>query len=139
MPSVYAQSTLVCLPSYYGEGLPNVLAEAGASGRAVVATDIPGCRQAVSHGANGLLVPVRDPEALGAAIKQLLADRDLRGQLGAAGRQRAVQEFSHATIVSKMLGIYRGLLGEKWPSEGGLSLTTRCRTKTSSIAEVHGS
>jgi len=116
MPSIYARSALVCLPSYYGEGLPNVLAEAGASGRAVVACDIPGCRQAVRHGENGLLVPPRDPEALGEAIRLVLADSDLRRRLGASGRQRAVEEFSHARIVNQILGIYRELLGNKWPT-----------------------
>lgn len=114
MPSVYAQSTLVCLPSY-GEGLPNVLAEAGASGRAVVTTDIPGCLQAVTDGQNGLVVPVRDPERLGAAIQRLLEDQDLRRRLGTIGRQRAVQEFSHARIVEQMMSIYRGFLDEQWP------------------------
>jgi glycosyltransferase involved in cell wall biosynthesis len=115
MPSVYAQSSLVCLPSYYGEGLPNVLAEAGASGRAVVTTNIPGCLQAVTDGENGLVVPVRDPKGLAAAIQRLLEDPELRERMGAAGRRRAVQEFSHARIVGQILSIYRGLLDEKWP------------------------
>ena len=115
MPEVYAQSTLVCLPSFYGEGLPNVLAEAGASGRAVVATDIPGCRQAVEHDVNGLIVPARDAKALAHAIERLLKDGELRRRLGAMGRERAVKEFSHETIVKQMIGIYRELLGEKWP------------------------
>lgn len=115
MPSVYAQSTLVCLPSYYGEGLPNVLAEAGASGRAVVTTNIPGCLQAVTDGENGLVVPVRDPKSLGAAVQRVLEDQDLRRRLGTIGRLRAIQEFSHVRIVKQMLSIYRGLLDDKWP------------------------
>jgi glycosyltransferase involved in cell wall biosynthesis len=116
MPAVYAQSTLVCLPSYYGEGLPNVLAEAGASARAVVTTDVPGCRQAVAHEVNGLLVPVKDAKALSEAIERLLKDPELRRRLAAMGRERAVNEFSHAVIVSQMLGIYGELLKGKWPS-----------------------
>jgi len=115
MPAVYAQSTLVCLPSY-AEGLPNVLAEAGACARAVVTTDVTGCRQAVAHEVNGLLVPARDAKALGAAIERLLADGVLRRRLGAMGRERAVNEFSHTTIVSQMLRIYRELLEGKWPT-----------------------
>ena len=115
MPVVYAQATVVCLPSYYGEGLPNVLAEAGASGRAVVTTSIPGCLQAVTDGENGLVVPVREPISLAAAIQRLLEDQDLRRRLGAVCRHKAVQEFSHARIVIQILSIYRGLLNEKWP------------------------
>jgi len=118
MPAVYSKATLICLPSYYGEGLPNVLAEAGASGRAVVTTDVPGCRQAVSHEVNGLLVPARNSKALSAAIQRLLGDTELRRRLGSMGRERAVREFSHATIVRSMLGIYRGLLNGKWPASG---------------------
>lgn len=116
MPEVYAQSTLVCLPSY-AEGMPNVLAEAGASGRAVVTTDVPGCRQAVTHEVNGLIVPARDSKALALAIERLLKDPELRRRLGAMGRERAVKEFSHETIVKQMIGIYRELLGEKWPKD----------------------
>jgi glycosyltransferase involved in cell wall biosynthesis len=116
MPAVYAQSTLVCLPSFYGEGLPNVLAEAGACARAVVTTDVAGCREAVAHEVNGLLVPARDAKALGAAIERLLADAELRRRLSAMGRERAVKEFSHTAIVSQMLRIYRELLGGKWPA-----------------------
>jgi glycosyltransferase involved in cell wall biosynthesis len=119
MPAVYAKSTLVCLPSYYGEGLPNVLTEAGASGRAVVTTDVPGCRQAVSHEVNGLLVPARDAKALAVAIERLLNDTELRRRLAWKGRERALNEFSHATIVGVMLEIYRGVLGKKWPAESG--------------------
>jgi glycosyltransferase involved in cell wall biosynthesis len=114
MPSVYAQSTLVCLPSY-GEGLPNVLTEAGASGRAVVTTSVPGCFQAVTDGQNGLVVPARDPESLAAAIQRLLSDSGLRRRLATIGRQRAVQEFSYSKIVEQIMGIYKGLLGEQWP------------------------
>jgi glycosyltransferase involved in cell wall biosynthesis len=115
MPAIYAQCTVVCLPSY-AEGLPNVLAEAGACARAVVTTDVPGCRQAVSHGVNGLLVPAKDPKALGAAIERLLKDSSLRQRLASRGRERAVKEFSHTTIVNQMLGIYGELLDGKWPS-----------------------
>jgi glycosyltransferase involved in cell wall biosynthesis len=115
MPAVYAESTVVCLPSY-AEGLPNVLAEAGACARAVVTTDVAGCRQAVTHEVNGLLVPARDAKALGAAIERLLADGELRRRLGAMGRERAVEEFSHTMIVRQMLQIYRELLGGKWPT-----------------------
>jgi glycosyltransferase involved in cell wall biosynthesis len=134
MPAVYAQSTLVCLPSY-AEGLPNVLAEAGACARAVVTTDVSGCRQAVAHEVNGLLVPARDAKALGAAIERLLADAELRGRLGAMGRERAVNEFSHTMIVSQMLRIYGKVLEGKWPASGS-SATVNWRDELEAPAQV---
>ena len=115
MPAIYSQSTLICLPSYYGEGLPNALIEAGASGRPAITTTMPGCRQAVAEGVNGLLVAPRDSAALSAAIERLLNDSQLRARLGAAGRERAVREFSQEVIVKQMMEVYRNLLGDKWP------------------------
>jgi glycosyltransferase involved in cell wall biosynthesis len=64
MPAVYQAAHIVCLPSYR-EGLPKALLEAAASGRPIVATDVPGCREIVRHDENGLLVPARDAKALG--------------------------------------------------------------------------
>jgi glycosyltransferase involved in cell wall biosynthesis len=113
MPAILCQAHLVCLPSYR-EGCPKVLLEASACGRAVVTTDVPGCRQAVAHEVNGLLVPARDAKALGAAIERLLKDPELRRRLGARGRERAVNEFSHSVIVSQMMGLYEKLLEGKW-------------------------
>jgi glycosyltransferase involved in cell wall biosynthesis len=114
MPMVFSHSHLVCLPSY-GEGVPRVLIEAAASGRAIVATDVPGCREVVRHGENGLLVPPRNPEALAEAIATLLKDPALRARMGARGREIAVQEFSEERMVRETLEVYRELLGPKWP------------------------
>ena len=76
MPEVFAEADIVCLPSYR-EGLPKVLLEAAACGCARVATDVPGCREAVIDGHDGLLVPPRDALALAAAIRRLLEDTSL--------------------------------------------------------------
>jgi len=116
MPSVYTKSTVVCLPSYYGEGLPNVLTEAGACGRAIVTTDVAGCREVVRDEVNGLLVPPRDSKALAAAIRRLLGDSKLRERLAAAGRQRAEREFSREIILARTLDLYEAVLGGKWPA-----------------------
>ena len=62
MASVLKGSHVVVLPSYYGEGLPKILIEAAASGRAIVTTDWPGCRDAILPNKTGLLVPTRDPK-----------------------------------------------------------------------------
>lgn len=115
MPAVYASSTIVCLPSY-AEGLPNILTEAGASGRAVVTTEVPGCREVVRNEVNGLLVPPRDSKALAGGIRRLLEDSKLRRRLAAAGRQRAEREFSREKILTSTLELYGVVLGGKWPA-----------------------
>jgi glycosyltransferase involved in cell wall biosynthesis len=115
MPMTFAQAHIVCLPSYR-EGVPRALIEAAACGRAVVATDVPGCREVVRHGENGLLVPPRDPRALAEAIATLVKDPALRARMGARGREIAVQEFSEERVVRETLALYSELLGAKWPT-----------------------
>lgn len=110
MAEVLAQCNLVCLPSYYGEGLPKSLLEAAASARAIVTCDVPGCREAVEDGVSGLLVAPRDPRSLAAALRRLLADAPLRARMGARGRQRAEAEFSLARVNADTLALYRALL-----------------------------
>ena len=110
MPAVLRGATLVCLPSYR-EGLPKVLVEAAACGRAIVTTDVPGCREVVRDGVNGLLVPVRDAAALAKAIGELLDDPARRHAMGAAGRVLMEREFSEEQVVSATLEIYREVLG----------------------------
>lgn len=113
MARVYAQANVVCLPSY-AEGVPVVLLEAGACGRAIVTADSPGCRDVVRPGENGLVVPVRDAEALAGAIFTLVGDAGLRRRMGACGRELVVKEFSHEKVVEETLEIYRELLGSRW-------------------------
>ena len=74
MPTLLASASLVCLPSWYPEGLPRILCEAAACGRAVLATDIPGCREVVEHGESGLLIPPKDLNALVVALEDLLGN-----------------------------------------------------------------
>lgn len=115
MHEVLASATIVCLPSYR-EGLPKVLVEAAACGRPIVASDIAGCREVVTHGENGLLVPVGDVAALAEAIRTLLRSPDLRTRFGMAGRLRAEREFSVGAIVARTLEVCR-LAGLKQGSE----------------------
>lgn len=105
VPSTYAQANLVCLPSYR-EGLPKSLVEAAACGRAIVATDVPGCKEVVRHGFNGLLVPARNASALSDAIERLLDDENLRRQMALNGRRLAEEEFSLAYVVRETLAVY---------------------------------
>ncbi len=93
MAAVYHTASLVCLPSY-GEGLAKSLIEAAACGRALVASDIPGCREVVRQGVNGLLVPPRDARALADALRALLADSTRLEEMGRASRKIAVRDFS---------------------------------------------
>jgi glycosyltransferase involved in cell wall biosynthesis len=109
IPSVLAQSDIAALPSYR-EGLPKALLEAMAAGLPVVATDVPGCREVVADGINGLLVPPRNASALAVAIEKLVGDPTLRSQYGKAGRQRAVREFSSSIIVEQTLELYADLM-----------------------------
>lgn len=110
MPDVYAQCNLVCLPSTYGEGVPKVLIEAAACGRACVTTDTPGCREIVRHGQNGLLTPPGDADALASAIDGLLGDPALRRRMGAQGRQIVLQDFTLRHVIEATLALYQELL-----------------------------
>ena len=94
---------LVVLPSYR-EGVPRTLLEAGATGRPLVATDVPGCRDPVEHGVNGLLCAVRDPEALAEAIGRLLAlPRAELSAMGQASAHKMRTEFAEAQVIGRYL------------------------------------
>ncbi|HMD87892.1 MAG TPA: glycosyltransferase family 4 protein [Anaerolineaceae bacterium] len=110
MAQFYGHSHIVCLPSYR-EGLPRSLIEASACGRPIVASDVPGCRQVVSEGENGLLVPVRDAEALANAVQRLIADAPLREKMGRRGREIVEAEYSTERIVSETMEVYKKLAG----------------------------
>jgi glycosyltransferase involved in cell wall biosynthesis len=109
VPELLAASNIVCLPSYR-EGLPKTLIEACAAQRAIVATDVTGCREVVSHGSNGLLVPVRNPEKLAEAILQLLGDQVQRTTFAKNGRLRAETEFSSPIVIEQTLAVYKKVL-----------------------------
>ncbi len=109
IPDVLAKSNIVCLPSYR-EGLPKALLEAMACGRAIVATDVSGCREAVDHGVNGFLVQPRNALALADALQKVLTDPSLRAEMGRRGRQRAESEFANEIVVRNTLSLYEELL-----------------------------
>ena len=110
MPKILAQSHIVCLPSY-GEGLPKALLEAASCGKPIVATDVPGCRDVVHHGEDGLLVPPRQAAPLATALERVIGDADLRRTLGAGGRERVLANFSVETVSAETLRLYADLLG----------------------------
>jgi glycosyltransferase involved in cell wall biosynthesis len=104
----YALANIVCLPSYR-EGLPKSLIEAAACSRAVVTTDVPGCRDAIIPDETGLLVPAKDPVALADAIQILLEAPLLRSSMGKKGRTLAEESFAIEKIVEQHMMIYREL------------------------------
>ena len=106
METVLSECHVVCLPTYYGEGVPKVLIEAAAAGRPIVTTDTPGCRDIVRNGHNGLLVPPRDVARLADALRRLISDPAARAEMGRRGQQRAKEEFAIETVVEQTLQIY---------------------------------
>lgn len=109
MPEVLGAAHVVVLPSYR-EGLPKVLLEAAACGRAVVTTDVPGCRDAIDPGVTGVLVPVRNAAALADAIKGVISDPARCRAMGDAGRALAESAFDVRQVVAAHLRIYQELI-----------------------------
>ena len=88
-----AHATVFVLPSYYREGVPRSIQEAMAMGRAIITTDMPGCRDTVVHGENGYIVPPKDVDALVSAMTALIDDTDLVVRMGQKSREMAEQRF----------------------------------------------
>ena len=95
------------------EGVPRAAIEAAAMGRALVLTDIRGCREVVRHHMEGMLVPVRDGAGLAAAISTLVDDARLRERLGGAARARALVRFDERRVKEIVVAHYRRLLASK--------------------------
>jgi glycosyltransferase involved in cell wall biosynthesis len=112
MPALVAGCHIACLPSYR-EGLPLSLIEAAASARPIVTTDVPGCRDVVRDGVNGLLVPPRDPARLAAALRRLIEAPQLRQEMGRRGREMALERFTLQHVIDQTLSVYDELLGER--------------------------
>jgi glycosyltransferase involved in cell wall biosynthesis len=110
MHATLAACQVFVLPSYHNEGVPKVLVEAAATGRAVVASDIAGCRSVVRDGVTGLLVPVRDPTHLAEAIASLLGNPWRRRRLAAAARADVAVRFRESDLTRQTLDAYRSAL-----------------------------
>lgn len=106
-----ARADIVVLPSWR-EGLPKILIEAGAAGKAIVATDVPGCRDVVEDKISGLLVPLKNPIALATAMNQLISDSKLRERLGMAARKKVLEEFDQELVHEKTIQIYKFLFNQ---------------------------
>jgi len=115
VPSVWRDSHIALLPSHR-EGLGMSLVEAAASGRPAITTDVPGCRQAVRHGETGLVVPVKDPAALAAAIARLAGEPETRHRMGLAARARAEREFAFDRARAALARVHDELMRPAAPS-----------------------
>lgn len=103
--SFIASAHAFVLPSFYREGLPRTILEALATGRAVITTDMPGCREPIRAGVNGLLVPPRDGWALAQAMERLIADPALVAAMGKAARQTAVDVYDVDRVNAMLLDV----------------------------------
>jgi glycosyltransferase involved in cell wall biosynthesis len=104
------QSHIMAFPSWYREGLPKSVIEAEAIGRPVVTTDSVGCRDTVVEGKNGLLIPIKDSDALAAALKKLIDNPELRQEMGKNAREFAVSKFDINDVVKVHLEVYAKLM-----------------------------
>ena len=106
MPALYKAATLICYPSYYGEGVPKVLLEAASVGRPIITTDHAGCREAVSDGESGVLIPIKNVQATADAIAALLNDREKMEAMSKNAHALATQEFDVESVVERTLKVY---------------------------------
>ena len=109
MRDLLRESAFVVLPSTYGEGVPKILLEAAASGRAIITTNWPGCRDVVTHQLNGLIVEPKDVQGLADSMAILLDNPDLARTYGESGRNVAVNRFAIEQVIRTTLGIYKHL------------------------------
>jgi glycosyltransferase involved in cell wall biosynthesis len=111
MPALLGSVHVVALPSYR-EGLPKGLIEAGGCGLPLITTNVPGCREVVSDGVDGLLVPARNARALADAIARLQDEPALRRRLGQAARAKALAQFDERLVIERTMAVYAELLGD---------------------------
>lgn len=109
MAGLLASVDVVVLPSYR-EGLPKTLIEAAGCALPLVTTDVPGCREVVTDGVDGLLCPVRESAPLAVAIARLQDDPALARRLGDAARLKAMRLFDEAIVIDRTLGVYSEVL-----------------------------
>jgi len=111
VPVLMSAANTVVTPTFYREGLPRTLLEAAATGLPLIGTDMPGVREAIEDGKNGILIPTKDPVSLAGAIVRLADDTQLASTMGDASLERAKNEFDHRKVVGKYLELYDSLLG----------------------------
>jgi len=116
-------SDIVIFPSYR-EGKPRFILEAMSMGKPIITTDVPGCRDTVENGLNGILVPVKDVESLFDAVSKLINNPELRRKMGEKSRKKAEREFDEKFVVDQTMEIYSQLIKQK------LKITSKRKTKS---------
>jgi glycosyltransferase involved in cell wall biosynthesis len=107
--TVWRQHHIAILPSH-GEGMPRMLVEAACCGRALLATDVSGCRSLVQDGINGALIARDDADALANRLVAMAADPDGVARMGAAARATVLDGYTEAQVGSTVVALYRSLL-----------------------------
>ena len=110
MPELLGQADIVVLPSFYGEGVPRVLIEAASVGRAIVTTNVTGCKDIVKDGINGLLVEPESPGNLADALERLLLDQALRHKFGRNGRSIVKKFFEQNKVIRENMKMYNSFV-----------------------------
>jgi len=101
-----AKADVVVLPSYYREGIPRALLEGAAMGKPLITTNAVGCREVVDEGINGLLVPIKDVQALAKAMTKMIKNPSMRNEMGRAGRLKIEKEFDERIVIGKVIKAY---------------------------------
>jgi glycosyltransferase involved in cell wall biosynthesis len=109
VPDLMAMANTVTTPTFYREGLPRTLLEAAATGLPLIGTDMPGVREAIANGINGILIPTRDSTALENAVEELADDPSKAQRYGEASLSRAINEYDHRRVVGEYMKMYEEL------------------------------
>jgi glycosyltransferase involved in cell wall biosynthesis len=120
IPAYFAASDIVSVPSVRDaagnvDGLPNVVLEGMAAGKAIVASNIAGFPDVIGSGENGLLVPEQDPSALAGAIVALARDASLRERLGARAREQIHARLNWENVAKRFVTVYERVTTQKLP------------------------
>ncbi len=103
---IISESDVIVLPSYYREGVPKSLLEGAAMEKPLITTKAVGCCETVEDGVTGLLIPVKDPEALAGAMNTLIEHPEMRIRMGKEGRRKMKREFEEKDVIRKILKVY---------------------------------
>ncbi|MEC9293666.1 MAG: glycosyltransferase family 4 protein [Chloroflexota bacterium] len=106
VPDLMAMANTITTPTFYREGLPRTLLEAAATGLPLIGTDMPGVREAISDGLNGILIPPQNSEALAEAVEELADDPEKSTRYGEFSLKRAVNEFDHRRVLMEYIRMY---------------------------------